>query len=74
MTGRVALLCLKQKVCPQFLFLYCHNSISSGGRVFIYALLAIGLKLVVWLVPSLIGGAVSVSNIGVLLDRCIRAR
>jgi fucose permease len=35
--------------------------------LFIYALLAIGLELVVWLVPSLIGGAVSVSIIGVLL-------
>lgn len=35
--------------------------------LFIYAILAIGLELVVWLVPSLIGDAVTVSIIGVLL-------
>lgn len=35
--------------------------------LFIYALLAIGLELVVWFVPYLIGDAVSVSIIGVLL-------
>lgn len=35
--------------------------------MYIYALLAIGLELVVWLVPSLIGGAVAVSLVGVLL-------
>jgi len=54
MTGRVALLWLNQKV-------------GERRVLFIYALLAIGLELVVWLVPSLIGGAVSVSIIGVLL-------
>ena len=45
------------------------RSCQVGERrvLFIYALLAIGLELVVWLVPSLIGGAVSVSLIGVLL-------
>ena len=35
--------------------------------LFIYAVIAIGLELVVWLVPSLIDGAVSVSIIGLLL-------
>ncbi|KAH0835909.1 MFS general substrate transporter [Lanmaoa asiatica] len=54
MTGRVALLWLNRKV-------------GERRVLFIYALLAIGLELVVWLVPSLIGGAVSVSIIGVLL-------
>ncbi|KAK0489623.1 major facilitator superfamily domain-containing protein [Armillaria luteobubalina] len=54
--------------------------ISSGffggltlGRVgerrvlFIYSFIAIGLELVVWLVPSLIGGGVAVSLVGVVL-------
>ncbi|OAX42435.1 MFS general substrate transporter [Rhizopogon vinicolor AM-OR11-026] len=35
--------------------------------LFIYAVLAIGLQLVVWLVPSLIGGGVAISIIGILL-------
>ncbi|KAF8439081.1 major facilitator superfamily domain-containing protein [Boletus edulis BED1] len=54
MTGRVALLWLNRKV-------------GERRVLFIYALLAIGLQLVVWFVPSLIGGAVAVSIIGVLL-------
>ncbi|KAI9567524.1 major facilitator superfamily domain-containing protein [Boletus coccyginus] len=54
MTGRVALLWLNRKV-------------GERRVLFIYALLAVGLELVVWFVPSLIGGAVSVSIIGVLL-------
>ncbi|KIJ05092.1 Drug:H+ antiporter-1 family protein, partial [Paxillus involutus ATCC 200175] len=54
MTGRVALLWVNRKV-------------GERRVLFIYALLAIGLELVVWLVPSLVGGAVSVSIIGVLL-------
>lgn len=47
-----------------------HSSPFQVGErnvLFIYALLAIALELVVWLVPSLISGAVSVSIIGVLL-------
>ncbi|ESK90172.1 hypothetical protein Moror_7761 [Moniliophthora roreri MCA 2997] len=52
--GRVALLWL--------------NALIGEHRVmFLYAILAIGLELVVWLVPSLIGGAVSISLVGVLL-------
>jgi len=54
MTGRVVLLWLNQKV-------------GERRVMYIYALLAIVLELVVWFVPSLIGGAVSVSIIGLLL-------
>ncbi|KAJ6487637.1 MFS general substrate transporter [Mycena sanguinolenta] len=54
MVGRLALLWLNQKVGEQRV-------------MYIYALLAIGLELVVWLVPSLIGDAVAVAFIGVLL-------
>ena len=45
------------------------RSFQVGERrvLFIYALLAIGFELVVWLVPSLIGDAVSVSIVGLLL-------
>ena len=35
--------------------------------VFIYVALTIGLEIVVWLVPSLIGGAVAVSLVGLFL-------
>ncbi|KAF9219515.1 MFS general substrate transporter [Gyrodon lividus] len=54
MTGRVALLWVNRKV-------------GERRALFIYSVLAIGLELVVWLVPSLIGSAVSVSIIGILL-------
>ncbi|TFK38015.1 major facilitator superfamily domain-containing protein [Crucibulum laeve] len=52
--GRVALLWVNKKV-------------GERRVLFIYAVIAIALQLVVWLVPSLIGGAVSVSLVGVLL-------
>jgi len=47
--------------------LWVNTKIGERMAVFVYALLAIGLELVVWLVPSLIGGAVAVSLVGVLL-------
>ncbi|KIJ59386.1 hypothetical protein HYDPIDRAFT_100851 [Hydnomerulius pinastri MD-312] len=54
MFGRVALLWVNQKV-------------GERRVLFMYAVLAIGLEFVVWFVPSLVGGAVSVSVIGFLL-------
>ncbi|KAF7325726.1 MFS domain-containing protein [Mycena kentingensis (nom. inval.)] len=54
MTGRVALLWLNKKV-------------GERRVMYLYSILAIGLELVVWLVPSLIGNAVAVSLVGVLL-------
>ncbi|KAF8187037.1 major facilitator superfamily domain-containing protein [Mycena galopus ATCC 62051] len=54
MVGRLALLWLNKKIGEQRV-------------LYLYAVLAIGLELVVWLVPSLIGGAVAVSLIGVFL-------
>jgi hypothetical protein len=45
-----------------------HMSQVGERRVsFIYSILAIGLELIVWLVPSLISGGVAVSIIGVIL-------
>ncbi|KZV63221.1 MFS general substrate transporter [Peniophora sp. CONT] len=41
--------------------------IGERRAVLVYILLAIGLELVVWLVPTLIAGAVSVSFVGLLL-------
>ncbi|KAJ7858331.1 major facilitator superfamily domain-containing protein [Mycena leptocephala] len=52
MFGRLALLWLNKKV-------------GEKRVLYIYAALAISLELVVWFVPSLIGGAVAVSLIGV---------
>ncbi|KAJ7778300.1 MFS general substrate transporter [Mycena metata] len=54
MTGRIALLWLNQKI-------------GERRVLFIYSVLAIGLEVVVWKVPSLIGDAVAVSIVGVLL-------
>ncbi|OBZ67359.1 Bypass of stop codon protein 6 [Grifola frondosa] len=52
--GRVGLLWVNQKI-------------GERRVIFLYAILAIGFELVIWLVPSLIGGAVAVSFVGVLL-------
>ncbi|KAF7983221.1 hypothetical protein HWV62_23506 [Athelia sp. TMB] len=54
MVGRVALLWVNKKV-------------GERRVLFIYAILAIGLEVVIWLVPSLIGDAVAVSIVGMLL-------
>ncbi|KAF7351272.1 MFS domain-containing protein [Mycena sanguinolenta] len=54
MVGRLALLWLNQKVGEQRV-------------LYLYVVLAISLELIVWLVPSLIGGAVAVALIGVFL-------
>ncbi|KAI6107587.1 major facilitator superfamily domain-containing protein [Pisolithus thermaeus] len=54
MTGRLCLLWLNRMV-------------GERRVLFIYALLAIGLELAVWFVPSLVGGAIAVCMIGILL-------
>ncbi|KAF7326923.1 MFS domain-containing protein [Mycena venus] len=54
MIGRLALLWLNKKIGEQRV-------------LYLYIALAIGLELVVWFVPSLIGGAVAVALIGVFL-------
>ncbi|KAJ7079361.1 major facilitator superfamily domain-containing protein [Mycena crocata] len=54
MVGRLALLWLNKMIGEQRV-------------LYLYAFLAIGLELVIWFVPSLIGGAVAVSLIGVFL-------
>ncbi|KAG7448657.1 MFS general substrate transporter [Guyanagaster necrorhizus] len=52
--GRVALLWVNKKV-------------GERRVLFVYSFIAIGLELVVWLVPSLIGGGVTISLVGVVL-------
>jgi fucose permease len=52
--GRVALLWVNKKV-------------GERPAIYLYTLIAIGLELVVWLVPSLIGGSVAVAFVGVFL-------
>ncbi|KAG5642083.1 hypothetical protein DXG03_003636 [Asterophora parasitica] len=54
MFGRVALLWVNERVGERLV-------------IFFYAILAIGLELVVWFVPSLVGNAVAVSIVGMLL-------
>lgn len=54
MLGRVVLLWVNEKV-------------GERRVIYIYSLLAIGLELVVWLVPNIIGNGVAVSLIGLLL-------
>lgn len=52
--GRVALLWVNKKIGERL-------------AIYVYTLLAIGLELIVWLVPSLVGNAVAISFIGALL-------
>ncbi|KAJ6631294.1 MFS general substrate transporter [Mycena sp. CBHHK59/15] len=51
----------------RILLLGVNQKIGERRVVYIYGLLAILLELVIWLVPSLVGGAVSVAFVGVLL-------
>ena len=73
MLGRLVLLWVNAKVSwrPGLPSSPCLSTLSrqigEWLALFIYALLAIGLELIVWLVPSLIGGGVAVSLVGVLL-------
>ncbi|QRV90752.1 major facilitator superfamily transporter [Ceratobasidium sp. AG-Ba] len=54
MLGRVVLLWVNEKV-------------GERRVIYLYSILAIGLELVVWLVPNIIGNGVAVSLIGLLL-------
>ncbi|TFY51343.1 hypothetical protein EVJ58_g10619 [Rhodofomes roseus] len=47
--------------------LWVNKAVGERYVIFIYVLLAIGLELIVWFVPSLIGGAVAVAFVGVVL-------
>ncbi|KAL1744994.1 major facilitator superfamily domain-containing protein [Schizophyllum fasciatum] len=51
----------------RLVLLWVNAKIGEWFALFLYAILAIGLELVVWLVPSLIGGGVAVSLVGLLL-------
>ncbi|KAF8870181.1 major facilitator superfamily domain-containing protein [Infundibulicybe gibba] len=65
MVGRVALLWLNQKIGERRV-LYLYSALAIG-QVSLLVFENAGLELIVWLVPSLIGGAVAVSIVGVLL-------
>ncbi|KAG1901123.1 MFS general substrate transporter [Suillus fuscotomentosus] len=70
MIGRVGLLWVNKKASLYPIYSTQHRSPRSqvGERrvLFIYAILAIGLELIVWLVPSIIGGGVAISIIGII--------
>ncbi|KAL1692495.1 major facilitator superfamily domain-containing protein, partial [Schizophyllum commune] len=59
MIGRLALLWVNAKVC-----------LLSSFLVFSFDVMHYSLELVVWLVPSLIGGGVAVALVGVILGPC----
>ncbi|KJA21387.1 hypothetical protein HYPSUDRAFT_140610 [Hypholoma sublateritium FD-334 SS-4] len=47
--------------------IWLNERVGAKRIVFIYSLIAIGLELTIWFVPSIIGNAVAVSLIGVVL-------
>ncbi|KAH9852210.1 MFS general substrate transporter [Lenzites betulinus] len=47
--------------------LWVNKKVGERRAIFLYSILAIALELVIWLVPSLIGGGIAVSFVGVLL-------
>jgi fucose permease len=44
-----------------------NKKVGERRAIYLYTLIAIGLELVVWLVPSLIGGSIAVAFVGCLL-------
>ncbi|KAJ7874420.1 MFS general substrate transporter, partial [Mycena leptocephala] len=50
----------------RIILIWVNKKIGENRSVYIYCLMAIGLQLVVWLVPSLIGDAVSIAFVGFL--------
>ncbi|KAG0695917.1 MFS general substrate transporter [Suillus ampliporus] len=54
-------------VVGRLAMLWVNEKIGERLAMFIYAVLAIGLELIVWFVPSLVGDAVAVCVTGVLL-------
>ncbi|KAF8142204.1 major facilitator superfamily domain-containing protein [Mycena galopus ATCC 62051] len=51
----------------RIILLPVNKKIGERHVVYIYGLLALALELVIWLVPSLVGGAISVSIVGLVL-------
>ncbi|KAK2462133.1 hypothetical protein APHAL10511_005831 [Amanita phalloides] len=51
----------------RIVLLWVNKKIGERRVIFVYAALAIGLELLIWFTPSLIGDAISVSIIGLLL-------
>ncbi|TRM63904.1 major facilitator superfamily domain-containing protein [Schizophyllum amplum] len=51
----------------RLLLLWVNEKVGEWFVIFLYSSLAIGLELVVWLVPSLIGNAIAVSIVGIVL-------
>ncbi|TFY63546.1 hypothetical protein EVG20_g6271 [Dentipellis fragilis] len=47
--------------------LWLNRKLGERTAIFLYVILAIGLELIIWLVPSFIGSAVSIALVGVLL-------
>ncbi|KAJ7359663.1 MFS general substrate transporter [Mycena albidolilacea] len=50
----------------RIVLIWINKKIGENRGVYVYSFVAIGLQLVVWLVPSLIGGAIAVAFIGLM--------
>ncbi|KAJ7481904.1 MFS general substrate transporter [Mycena latifolia] len=53
-------------VLGRIALIWVNKKIGENRGVYVYSLIAIGLQLVVWLVPSLISGAVAVAFVGLM--------
>ncbi|KAG8745383.1 hypothetical protein FRC10_008242 [Ceratobasidium sp. 414] len=80
MLGRVVLLWVNEKarfLVPHHLIkanVICLAKIGERRVIYLYSILAIGLELVIWFVPNIIGNGVAVSLIGLLLGYVVIAR
>ncbi|KAA1472113.1 MFS general substrate transporter [Dentipellis sp. KUC8613] len=54
-------------VVGRTLLLWVNKRVGERIVIFIYVALAIGLELIIWFVPSFIGGAVSIALVGVFM-------
>ncbi|KAJ7080965.1 MFS general substrate transporter [Mycena belliarum] len=53
-------------VLGRIVLIWVNKKIGENRGVYVYSLIAIGLQLVVWLVPSLVGGAIAVAFVGLM--------
>ncbi|KAG8931616.1 hypothetical protein FRC02_002438 [Tulasnella sp. 418] len=50
--------------------LWVNKTVGERRVIYLYSVLAIGLELVIWFVPNLIGNAIAVALVGMLLGPC----
>ncbi|KAJ7135831.1 major facilitator superfamily domain-containing protein [Mycena epipterygia] len=50
----------------RIILIWVNKKMGENRGVYVYSIIAIGLQLIIWLVPSLIGGAISVAFVGLM--------